>query len=344
LKKTVLVLLCIAIILGAFFILYEKFPNIMNIQNLFPETSTSTSIPNPPSTLTSSSTPTISSKPYLTSTPTTTRPLTQEELVEYVLSLINADRQQNGAENVTLSNINSGQLHADDMLKKCYFSHWDMNSYKPYVRYTFAGGQGAISENCAYESETGNILAIDVNASLKRMEYNMMYNDAGSNWGHKENILDPFHNKVSIGIAYDHNSVYLVQDFEDDYVQWTTLSSSGNHVQMSGTITETNLTISQVSIYYDSVSNLTVQQLSNPIYQDGYDSGTSVGSVVPTGWRAGEGITISAQTWSQLGQNFDVTFDLSSAFAHSGIGVYTLYLWTNSNNYLTTYSILNTGT
>jgi len=31
------------------------------------------------------------------------------------------------------------------------------------------------------------------------------------------------------------------------------------------------------------------------------------------------------------------------AFAQYGNGVYTLYLWTNSNNYLTTYSIWNTG-
>lgn len=341
-----LAVLCIAIIFGAFFILYEKYPNIINFQNLFPQTPTPTSTLNPSSTFTptASSTPTIASTPSLTSTPTDTSPLTREELVDYALALINSDRQQNEAENVTLSSINSGQLHADDMLTNGYFSHWDMNSYKPYVRYTLTGGQGAVSENCAYQGETGNIFGIDVKAALKEMEYNMMYNDAGSNWGHKENILNPFHNKVNIGIAHDHNNVYLVQDFEDDYVQWATLSSLGTNVQMSGTIAEANLTISQVAIYYDRVSNLTVQQLSNPIYQDGYDSGTSVGSVVPSGWRAGEGITINAKTWSQVGQNFEVTFDLSPAYAQSGVGFYTLYLWTNSNNYLTTYSILNTGT
>ncbi|HZS73225.1 MAG TPA: hypothetical protein VFA69_01860 [Candidatus Nitrosotalea sp.] len=43
----------------------------------------------------------------------------------------------------------------------------------------------------------------------------MMFNDSTSNWGHKLNILNPFHSSVSIGIAYDENSVVLVQDFED---------------------------------------------------------------------------------------------------------------------------------
>ena len=60
------------------------------------------------------------------------------------------------------------------------------------------------------------------------------------------------------------------------------------------------------------------EQLSNPPYQGGYDVGTSVGMALPSGWQAGEGITITASTWSQTGQNFAINFDLSPVFAWYG--------------------------
>ncbi len=75
-----------------------------------------------------------------------------EELVNYTLSIITNDRMSSNLQNVTLSQITSAQQHADDMLKNHYFSHWDTQGYKPYVRYTLAGGTGAVDENLAYQS------------------------------------------------------------------------------------------------------------------------------------------------------------------------------------------------
>jgi hypothetical protein len=51
-----------------------------------------------------------------------------------------------------------------------------------------------------------------------------------------------------------------------------------------------------------------------------------------------EGILIVANTWIEAGQNFNIRFDMSTAFAQYGEGVYTLYLWTDSSH-LTTLSI-----
>jgi uncharacterized protein YkwD len=314
-------------------------------------------------TFTQPNNPLVSSTHGLSTTPTSTLPITppvltpiptatsipdtekQSELVNYALSLINADRQKNGLQNVTLSSINSGQVHADEMLANDYFSHWDTNGYKPYMRYTLAGGEGAVAENCAWQGLTGNIFGIDVKSALSDLEYSMIYEDAASNWGHRDNILDPLHNKVSIGIAYDNHNIYLVQDFEDDYVSWSSLSASNNQVTMRGTITQKTFSFSQIGIYYDKTASLTSQQLSNAPYQGGYDSGTYVGMVVsppPEGSyydSPTRGILIEASTWSQSGQSFSISFDLSSAKAKCGSGVYTLYLWTDSDCYLTTYSI-----
>lgn len=105
-----------------------------------------------------------------------------------------------GLSNVSLSSIKSAQGHAEDMLKHHYLSHWDTSGYKPYMRYTLAEGKGFIAENVA--CHLGNY-PINPKEILKQLESNMMYKDWMWDWGHRDNILDPFHNKVSIGIAYD---------------------------------------------------------------------------------------------------------------------------------------------
>jgi uncharacterized protein YkwD len=312
-------------------------PNLLN-QNSAIDNPSFTPSANPTASI-ALQTPSI--QPQTTSSSTET----YAELVNYALALINSDRQSHGLQNVTLSSVTSGQEHANEMLAHGYFSHWDLNGYKPYMRYTLAGGRGSVAENCAWMWSTGSIT--DIKGTLSSLEHSMMYDDASSNWGHRDNILEPSHNKVSIGIAYDRSHVYLVQDFEDDYVSWTTISSSGGQVRMQGALAEQGIQLSQVGIYYDQVSPLTTQQLSNSPYQGSYNSGTYVGQVLsppPEGsyyQQPSEGILIEASSWTQTGQNFDIVFNLTQAFAHSGAGVYTLYLWTDSNTFLTTYSIWN---
>lgn len=298
-KKPLTALVLISILFVSFYVLYDS--GALNLQNIFPKA---------PS---------------------------HDELVNYTLWLINSDRQQNGLQNVSLSSVDSGQQHANDMLKNNYFSHWDTQGYKPYMRYTLAGGKGAVAENCA--AQLGSYF--NLKDALKQIEWNMMYDDASSKWGHKDNILDPTHNKVSIGIAYDRNNIYLVQDFENDLVSWTILDSVSSQVTMQGTILKGDLSVNGVAIFFDKVGTLTAQQLSNSPYQGGYDVGATVGEALPTNWQAGEGITITASTCSQTGQSFSIGFDLSQAFARYGSGVYTLYLMTgeSSSSALTTYSI-----
>jgi hypothetical protein len=156
-----------------------------------------------------------------------------DELVNYALFLINSDRQANGLQNVTLSDVNSGQGHADEMLQKGYFSHWDSHGYKPYIRYTIAGGKGAVSENIGrIESWAG--AGMSEKQALNDSEWSMINDDAAWNWEHKNNILNPLHNKVSIGIAYDLNYMYFVEDFENTYISWIQLNNTNNHVMMEG--------------------------------------------------------------------------------------------------------------
>jgi hypothetical protein len=272
-----------------------------------------------------------------------------EELVNYALDLINTDRKQHGLQSVTLSSINSAQLHAEEMLKVSYFSHWSLNGYKPYMRYTLAGGKGAASENCACILHIGSIFGPDVKSALKDMEYSMMYDDAHSNWGHRDNILNPMHNKVSIGIAYNRNNIYFVQDFENDYIAWNNLSTDNpNQIILQGTNLRAGTTIQNVMIFYDNPTSLTVDKIKQAPYQGSYSPGTYVATV----WSpppAGTYYTysdntihnIEANTWIENGNNFQISYSLVNVINSYGKGVYTIYLIAGSSTAesLTTYSI-----
>jgi hypothetical protein len=132
-------LVAIAVVAGV--IIWSVYPTLVQLTQT-PSVTPSPSITSPIPSTTPSENPTSPD-----ATPSEVN--SHEELVNYALSLINSDRQSNGLQNVTLSSIDSGQRHADEMLANQFFSHWDINGYKPYMRYTLAGGKGAVAENCA---------------------------------------------------------------------------------------------------------------------------------------------------------------------------------------------------
>jgi hypothetical protein len=263
-----------------------------------------------------------------------------DELVNYALFLINSDRQANGLQNVTLSDVNSGQGHADEMLQKGYFSHWDSHGYKPYIRYTIAGGKGAVSENIGrIESWAG--AGMSEKQALNDSEWSMINDDAAWNWEHKNNILNPLHNKVSIGIAYDLNYMYFVEDFENTYISWIQLNNTNNHVMMEGKLSRLMGDIQQIAIFYDNPSPLTSNQLNQDPYQGGYDAGIYIGSVLPPNWQVTEGITITADNWYRNDNSFRVSFSLFQAIDVHSHGVYTFYIETGNStaDSLTSYSL-----
>lgn len=262
-------------------------------------------------------------------------PLTQEAIIQYALDDINRERTKHGLENVTLSPITSGQQHADNLLQLGRLSHWDRDGMKPHMRYTLLGGKGSVAENVAWMTSTGYVEPLD---TIKQLNWKMIYDDEDSNWGHRDNLLDSNHNRVSIGVAYDYNNVFLVQDFEDYYFESAEVINDGSIYEMQYTAT-VNWSPSQIAIYYDPLpSSLTAEQLSKPPYDHGYDVGELVGGILPDNSEFVTGITIKAKTWRIVGNDFYVKFDMKEAFDGHGSGVYTFLIW-GSDLYYTTYSI-----
>ena len=265
-------------------------------------------------------------------------------LANYALSLINTDRMNYGVSNVTLSPIVSAQEHAYSMYENGYFSHWDVNGYKPYMRYSLLNGTGAVEENVAFES-TSSVLGTFTNTlaeetAIKNLEYDMVYNDSACcQNGHLLNIINPYHNRVSIGIMYGSDNIYFVEDFENYYID---LNSSSLFVPSTDTVTlkgasSISLNPDTVVISWDPLPTSLSPSVLDSVYQRPYDEGTFLGGVIPcsngvfcTTQFSGNTITIQPETWDVTSSSVTIVFSLVRFIEESGSGVYTIYLTQNT--------------
>ena len=216
-----------------------------------------------------------------TTDPPTPPTLTQSErdtLIEYALSLINKARSAEGLNELTLDDNPAAQSHAEDMRVNCTRSHWGVDGMKAYMRYTLAGGE-------QYSAE--NIFAIDfcpddldnyaLETPTEQIDFAMgrFLNSPG----HRRNILNPHHRKVGIGLTYRTPTIWFVQLFVGDYIEYDTepnieqgiLTLSGS--VKNGASIEDDGSL-DVDIYFDPpVQHLTRGQLARTYC---YGNGTLV--------------------------------------------------------------------
>lgn len=141
--------------------------------------------------------------------PTTSYSL--DQLDQIALNDINQYRQQNGLNILPLENAKASQVWADHLLALGCITHREGN-VGPIQRYLDNGDTlQMVFENVSggYGTETMN-----VDQSIKKADYDMMFNDVDQSNGHRDNILNPSHTSVSIGIAYNNNKLVLVEDFQ----------------------------------------------------------------------------------------------------------------------------------
>src|SRR5487761_953172 len=263
-------------------------------------------------------------------------PTDYQTLTNYTLSLINSERESYGLTSVTESQIVSGQQHADSMLSSNYFSHWDTQGYKPYMRYTLLNGTGFVDENVAYEVNTGAFATLQGKENaINTLQYSMVYNDSVCcNNGHERNILNATHNRVSIGIAYDSSHLYFVEDFENYYINLNAsnvFSASSATVTLDGS-TSTPLNPSSIQVYFDPTPASLSASTLNSQYQKPYDPGSFVGGVLPCNSVLGNCatfpgyVTVYASTWTVSQTSIDIAFSITNFVNAKGNGVYTIYL------------------
>mgnify|MGYP001318989744 CR=1 FL=1 len=206
-----------------------------------------------------------------------------DELVKFALDEINQDRHEHNLGSVRLGTNTAAQNHANDMFELKYFSHWNSAGVKPYVTYTQSGGRNYVQENIAVSWCDGLICNLDPFKQIEQLEYSMVYDDADSNWGHRDAILNPHATHVSIGISYDGHNFYYVQHFETNLINWQEFSLSQDGIlTISGNLPK-GYEINSITIFEDPKTEFVSAdklKTKTPYIEKSYDQGKLVGILV----------------------------------------------------------------
>jgi uncharacterized protein YkwD len=281
------------------------------------------------------------------------RTVPREELVQHVLDRVNKDRTDMGLLPVKLSSNEAAQMQAEDVFRTKQISHWTTNGEKPYMTYTQYDGEGSVQQNVAiagfspeqYEQCVTNILVecekIEPLSTIEQLQNEMMYNDKECcNDGHRNNILDPHHTHMSIGIVYDQYYLAFVQNFENNY--GLNVDVKNSEIEVSGTLLDGQL--DHIAIYYDEMPTREVYEQNKDLLS--YSAGELVAMVVkplppayyyesPQGYNL-----IEANKWDVRRDSVNVTFDLADAVDKDG--AYTLFAQVKDGNEMfdvTSYSV-----
>lgn len=286
-----------------------------------------------------------------------------EELRQLALKLINDDRAAAGLNPVKLGSNPAAQFHAEEALLHRFVGHWWTDGQKPYMVYSDTGGTSYIGENAAGSGWSfENYAASNCDSFLVRCQrgtpeedirenhWRMVNDDASSNWGHRDNILDPTHLYVNIGIAYNDWWTAFYQHFEGGHFtvvqrpifKGTTLTFS---IQRN---TETfNFSSSSIGIFYDPEPQpMTVQEIESlnsycvgggpiedcgPLSQDDRMAAWIVEPPRP-GWFYNDlsPVDVVASVWANDGTLLNVVADLGTLISKPGI--YTVVVWGDANN------------
>ena len=290
------------------------------------------------------------------------------ELRDLALCLINNDRADYDLPPVVLGSNPSAQMHAEDMIVNQTYGHWWADGYKPYMVYSATGGTSYINENIGSSGWTDqnwttmgcadSSITCDVPSPAKSIiekQFSFMYQDAHAYWGHRDNILDPGHRAVNIGIASDDKKVYVVQHFEGGMVEARgrpTLTSSGE-LSFAMDKKESGISIWEnvVYVYHDPPpetmafqgERLTSYCIGGGTSTDCPPPIASIYAPPKPGYRFSnlDPNEIVASSWLDIDARFSFAADMNTLLDDPG--VYTLAIWNASDELMIALTILIEG-
>ena len=170
-----------------------------------------------------------------------------------LLELINKHRKKHHKQSVKLDihACRSANKTAQNAALNKYMGHWDSHGRKPYHRYALDGGDAHVSENASGVESTDSFKQdIDEMISLMKENHMLMYHEKPPFDGHRVNILDPHHNQLGLGVAYDGSSFCYYEEFINDYLTKSSTKLQNGEANISFIIPD-QLYLVGLSISYD---------------------------------------------------------------------------------------------
>ena len=133
-----------------------------------------------------------------------------DSLRQMALELTNQDRARYGLPRLRADSLLSkaAQRHAEDMLRRNYFSHYSPEGRTPSDRFAAVGGRNGAAENLLVLRDSS---LIGTELSFDRLAY-FERGWMGSP-GHRQNLLDRRYGRFGFGVAVSGDRLYAVQLF-----------------------------------------------------------------------------------------------------------------------------------
>lgn len=252
---------------------------------------------------------------------------TLNRLINAVLSKINEERRKFGVPPVNLLNDTVTRFRAEDMYGNEYFGHCDLSGMAPNYHYTRLGGSYVIEENLGYYYIVGRRISPTDNA-VKSVE-KMIYDDAESDWGHRDSILDPTNNFVSVYALWDDSRLFLVIHMMKIWVEWITPPVIREKAFIAeGRILLNGSKLHSVLIYYSSpnTSRIFNSRLNVLETCSSYSVGELIAVVVPEPYYYAGIKTIRPLKWLISNQYFRIEFPVNLIRGREGLYTIVLYV------------------
>ncbi len=154
-----------------------------------------------------------------------------ETLRQELLLLVNGERLNAGLQPVQLDDLANrvGERHARELAEGGYLSHWSRNGWKPYMRYSFAGG-------------------------TDREMHISMHDEKPPHDGHRRTILRPEHTHVGFGFAAYGSELRLTEEFLSRYVEMEPPPQTArpkDTVTLKGRILDAKYVLMNIQTFYE---------------------------------------------------------------------------------------------
>jgi uncharacterized protein YkwD len=174
---------------------------------------------------------------------------------EQLLQMVNEERRSAGLSQLQLDELAGkvASVHALDMAKGGFLSHWGSDGRKFYHRYSFAGGTDAAQENASAAEFIQSVTPSAVVQDLRDMHATMSAEQPPDD-GHRKTILFPFHTHVGFGIALQDHSLRLDELYLARYVRLDPVASRAkpkSTVVLTGNLLNPGHFLNQVDVFYE---------------------------------------------------------------------------------------------
>lgn len=249
--------------------------------------------------------------------------------VAAAFSELNRIRRAFNLPEVSFVNLKVTEYRVRYMRDNDLFSHYDAQGIQPAYYFTYLdGGQMAFEENL-FMVECGGSGKCNINVVERAAEgvSMMVYNDASSLWGHRDSLLDPCNNKVSIAAAWSDSKFYMAVHMVADWVNWVSLPSYRNGVfSMKGYVSlppPKSYGFYPIIVYKDKPDPAKK-------YKSSYDYGAVYAIVVPPdkiGYYYPGALTVYAERYvlRNTGSSWYIEAEFSLPVSESGIYTIEMY-------------------